>query len=190
MLLFGVQRAASCVQNQGQACCMVIQALGGPTTPRCLSLQLRATHPSCPIDVVDRQARKHRGLSRPEQLRKVVSQRAAEAPSLRHEYAVSRVRSGSDGTIGGHSSVGQLEGLPAQMDVDRCSMQFDWHIQPHRLTINGGVDATPLGVGAYGVVGPPAYRFHLDVKSTGFMATSLFGAQASAVVAALPRSSM
>ncbi|KAK9792460.1 hypothetical protein WJX73_004921 [Symbiochloris irregularis] len=52
------------------------------------------------------------------------------------------------------SSVGQLSGAPppAQAKGERFTMQFDWHIQPHRLTVVGGRDATPIGIGAYGVV--------------------------------------
>ncbi|KAK9812013.1 hypothetical protein WJX73_008959 [Symbiochloris irregularis] len=54
---------------------------------------------------------------------------------------------------GDGSSVGQLEGSPTHnVEVDRCTMQFDWHIQPNRLVVRGGAEARPIGQGAYGVV--------------------------------------
>ncbi|KAK9790571.1 hypothetical protein WJX73_000459 [Symbiochloris irregularis] len=78
-------------------------------------------------------------------------QAAAQASST--SSYTSRVGSSlDDSRDDGHSSVGQLGGSPANMDIDRCSMQFDWHIQPHRLSICGGLEARPIGVGAYGVV--------------------------------------
>ncbi|KAK9791186.1 hypothetical protein WJX73_002593 [Symbiochloris irregularis] len=66
---------------------------------------------------------------------------------------MSRAASTADGhDHDGNSSVGQLGGYPTNVDVDRCSMQFDWHIQPSRLSVNGGMAARPIGAGAYGVV--------------------------------------
>ena len=50
------------------------------------------------------------------------------------------------------SNMGQLSGMLSPIEGDRCTMQFDWHIQPHRLTVVGGREAQPIGIGAYGVV--------------------------------------
>ncbi|KAK9792045.1 hypothetical protein WJX73_002538 [Symbiochloris irregularis] len=56
------------------------------------------------------------------------------------------------------SSVGHLSGAPAVAKAQRCMMQFDWHVQPHRLEVCGGEASTPIGVGGYGVV----YKGQLD----------------------------
>ena len=50
------------------------------------------------------------------------------------------------------SSMGQLSGFSIPGESDQCTMQFDWHIQPHRLKVTGGREAKPLGIGAFGVV--------------------------------------
>ncbi|KAK9812471.1 hypothetical protein WJX73_002627 [Symbiochloris irregularis] len=74
---------------------------------------------------------------------------AAAQVSSRSCHSSSKVSGVDDG-----SSVGQLSGVPppAQAKGDGCTMQFDWHIQPHRLAVVGGREAMPIGIGAYGVV--------------------------------------
>ena len=56
------------------------------------------------------------------------------------------------------SSVGHLSGAAPATAIGSSAplsmMQFDWHIQPQRITILQNADEKPvkLGVGAYGVV--------------------------------------
>ncbi|KAK9792052.1 hypothetical protein WJX73_007208 [Symbiochloris irregularis] len=44
------------------------------------------------------------------------------------------------------------------LEAHRRMARFDWHIPPRRLQVDGGEDATPIGVGGYGVV----YKGQLD----------------------------
>ncbi|KAK9810869.1 hypothetical protein WJX73_003641 [Symbiochloris irregularis] len=51
------------------------------------------------------------------------------------------------------------EGMQQQsLEAHRCMVQFDWHIPPDRLQVSDGLNATPIGVGGYGVV----YKGQLD----------------------------
>ncbi|KAK9792455.1 hypothetical protein WJX73_002783 [Symbiochloris irregularis] len=47
---------------------------------------------------------------------------------------------------------------PVRVGMQDCTLQFNWQIQPHRITVPGGRDAVPIGVGAYGIV----YKGELD----------------------------
>ncbi|KAK9792469.1 hypothetical protein WJX73_010351 [Symbiochloris irregularis] len=75
-------------------------------------------------------------------------------PIWQLEAAASQMMSRSSYTskLSDNSSVGQLSGSSAPLDADGCTLQFDWHIPPHRLKVSGGREAKPLGIGAYGVV--------------------------------------